>query len=92
MKIIIVLAILLIATTVFSQEVGRYQAVAMSKNQSDSGDNIFIIDTKEGYLWNYRGYASIPSIGQKGGRDIIYLGKVKPGKKIGDIIEQKLYE
>ena len=70
-----VLLIIIFATPLVAadNEIGRYQAVVMPVK--DFG--FFILDTKEGHIWFYAR------------NKIIYKGKVKPGQKMGDIIEER---
>lgn len=74
----------LIAQTVFAQEIGRYQVVALPKGEGEP-IHALIIDTKEGHLWTWDEY---PRTGKgKVGRYLIYQGKVKPGSRMGETIQ-----
>lgn len=91
MKTIIVLIILCVAGTVFAQEVGRYQMVAIPPHQQSNTESVAVLDSKQGDLWIFVSYPSIPDMNIKGGRSIVYMGKVRPGKKMGDNIEHQSY-
>jgi hypothetical protein len=68
---------------------GRYQAVSINKNQSSSSSEVLVIDTKDGHLWKFDEWPAWKEYNIKGGRNIIYLGKLKPGTKFGEIIEKQ---
>ena len=88
MKVIFAAMILFcIVGTVFAQEVGRYQIVTIEPTQRSNSDQVAILDTRLGDFWMFVSYPSIPDKNIKGGRSIVYMGKVRPGKKMGDIIE-----
>ena len=89
--LIVLLTVLAIVPFSFAAEIERYHAVDISKSASSSTNEVFIIDTKEGHIWVWKEYPTIPNI-QQGGRMIIYMGKVKPGQKLGDIIEQQQFK
>ncbi|MGD2125668.1 MAG: hypothetical protein PVG99_06280 [Desulfobacteraceae bacterium] len=55
--------------------VGRFQAVRVEDN------SVFILDTKEGHYWIWGGS------GSSGAVSLIYGGRVRPGKRMGEIIE-----
>ena len=88
MKFLPMFALLLITQISYAEEIGRYQAVEITKSASATADEVFILDTKEGHMWVWSEYPTIPNL-QKGGRSLIYMGKVKPGEKLGDIIEKQ---
>ena len=92
MRVLIILIILLASPSIsYADEIGRYQAIDISKSESSSSDEVFIIDTKEGHMWVWKEFPTIQNI-QQGGRIVIYMGKVRPGQKIGDIIEQQQFK
>ena len=90
--VVVMLFSILITPNLFAQEIGRYQAVAIPRIEGD-GKYVFIIDTKEGHTWSWNEwptrYKTDGSLMMYGARQIIYQGKVRPGKKIGDIIEKQ---
>ena len=87
---IIILLLLAITQTAYAGEIGRYQAVAIPKSNGDP-KAVFVIDTKEGHMWFWTEYPTIPNISQ-GGRYLIYQGKLKPGQKFGDTIERQQFK
>ncbi|HEX8988377.1 MAG TPA: hypothetical protein VF816_10475, partial [Rhodocyclaceae bacterium] len=77
------------ATSHGADEVGRYQVISLPKDPNEIGKSVVILDTKEGHLWEW---TESPKIGQiPGGYYLRYQGKVKPGKSIGELIEQKQF-
>jgi len=76
----------------------RYQAIAVpatAQGDQFSGrtPKVFILDTVEGHLWIWSenetvyGTAGPPKLGTV----LIYQGRVRPGKRMGEIIEQDLH-
>ncbi|MGA2088088.1 MAG: hypothetical protein ABSG66_04130 [Stellaceae bacterium] len=63
-------------------DVGRYQAVPLSKVQGEFGDRIMILDTITGDLWQWW---DAPAMGNDPGRSgITYMGHVKPSATPGE--------
>ena len=92
MKIIFALILVLSSQYALADDIGRYQAVNIPKDSSGvNADSVFIIDTKEGHIWLWTQFPLIKDVSE-GGRYLVYQGKVKPGKKMGDIIEQRSYK
>ena len=84
MRVLLILVTLLtICSISFAEEVGRYQAVVISKGIKDGADSVFIIDTKEGHIWVWDEYRTIGKINVGGGY-LAYMGKVKPAQKIDE--------
>jgi hypothetical protein len=74
------------SAVVAGDDIGRYQAIALPRTESTSYTSVMILDTKEGHLW---AWTSQPNIGEtRGGVYLRYLGKVRPGKAIGEVIEK----
>ncbi|HAZ61242.1 MAG TPA: hypothetical protein DCY89_06705 [Gammaproteobacteria bacterium] len=67
---------------------GRYQVLPLTDETGGVGsDRVFIIDTISGHLWTW---TEVPAgDGSSGGRFLIYQGQVKPGAKIGEIVEKQ---
>ena len=67
---------------------GRYQVLPLTDEAGGVGsDRVFIIDTVSGHLWTW---TEVPAgNGSTGGRFLIYQGQVRPGSRIGEIIEQQ---
>jgi len=80
-----ILCWILIAQNVFAQEIGRYQVVPLPKGQ-DEPIHALIIDTKEGHIWTWDQYNREKGT-SKVGRYLIYQGKVKPGSRMGEVIQ-----
>ncbi len=96
MKILVGLMLGLALMPAGAQEVGRYQAISLSQG-GRSGDRgaltakVLIIDTKEGNLWTWSENELLLQGHQQGrryGNALIYQGKVKPGKRMGEVVEQ----
>ena len=77
------------AVSLAADEVGRYQVVALPKTDTVSYQSVIVLDTKEGHIWEW---SAQPSYGSSaGGYYLRYQGKVRPGKTMGEIIEQKRF-
>ena len=84
MRVLIMnLTILCLLLTAFpalaDSEIGRYQALKLQLETASV--SVLIIDTKEGHLWVW-GAATSGELW-----DMTYMGKVRPGQKMGDLIE-----
>lgn len=95
MFVLIVSALLLIQPASADDEYGRYRAIVLNEGgQANSSGSVvprvFIIDSKEGHMWTLDQKTKLHNI--KGefslGTVLTYQGKVRPGKKMGDIVEQ----
>ena len=66
-----------IPATVQAGDVGRYQIITQQ-------DLILVLDTKEGHLWQWQSFVQANA-------DIVYdttyLGKMRPGKRPGELID-----
>ena len=76
---------ILIVQNVFAEEIGRYQVVALPKVEGEA-THALIIDTKEGHIWTWDEYNREKGT-NKVGRYLIYQGKVKPGSRMGEVIQ-----
>lgn len=95
MRVIFVLYALLLTTAAIAQP-GRYQAIAVPETGSSAqisgiSPKVFIIDTQEGHLWTWTENETIAQDAgpPKLGTVLIYQGKLRPGNRSGDIIEQR---
>ena len=85
--------VMVLATVVFlvagipsvDAESGRYQALEISVGKK-SEYNIFILDTKEGHMWLLETKES--RLDGKLSGNLKYQGKLRPGKKAGEVIFQ----
>ncbi|RLA24530.1 MAG: hypothetical protein DRQ62_04905 [Gammaproteobacteria bacterium] len=77
------------------EDYGRYRAIVLEEGgkPNSSGSvvpRVFIIDSKEGHMWTLDQKAKLHDL--KGtftlGTILTYQGQVRPGKKMGDIVEQ----
>ena len=80
----VVAAGLLIAPLIAHAE-GRYQAVPIY-NPSDGSSKVFILDTQNGQLWTWMEVGASSS--GAAGRFLIYQGQVRPGKQMGEIVDE----
>ena len=58
-------------------EVGRYQLIAQD-------DLILVVDTQEGHLWQWQSFVQANA---NIVYDTTYLGKMRPGKNAGDLVD-----
>ncbi len=72
---------------------GRYQAFVLQEAGGSGGTvtlmpSVFIIDSRDGHMWTWEKNMPLPGLdGKRGfGTLITYQGQVKPGAKIGEII------
>jgi hypothetical protein len=65
----------------------RYQAVPLSDGSDLGPEKIVILDTTAGHLWVWTESPATPS--SSGGRYLIYQGQLRPGAKMGDIIQKQ---
>ncbi len=94
---ILSLIVLLASSSMVLAEGGRYQAVSISESsKSGLGSNInakvLILDTVEGHLWTWGENETVfDSAGKPQlGTALIYQGRVRPGSKMGEVIERRL--
>jgi len=66
-----------------AQQVGRYQVAPIPPTQTDSANRALILDTQEGYLWEYW---SGPDATGHSSEGITFLGKPMPGKSPGESV------
>jgi hypothetical protein len=79
-------------------ETSRYQAVVIPEagrtgQSANLSSRVFILDTVEGHLWTWgENEAIYNDIGGKPrfGTALIYQGRVKPGTKMGEVIEMNV--
>jgi len=77
----------LLAVPVVAAETGRYEAVRLQEGArvGESGSlrsKVFILDTVEGHFWTWEQDLRL-------GSTLTYRGKARPGKKAGEVIEQR---
>jgi hypothetical protein len=88
--------LLTLATTgqVLAEE-GRYRAIVLHEGglSGESGSfspKVFIVDSRDGHMWTWEQNAR--TLKQKGkaffGTAITYQGQLRPGKHMGELIEQ----
>ena len=83
---VVILALLIILTaavTALGEETGRYQAMEIRVGKK-SEYTIFILDTKDGHMWLLETEESRVDGTLSGG--LKYHGKLRPGKKVGEMI------
>lgn len=87
------LCLLLSLPTALAQT-GRYQAVvipeaARSGQNASLGSRVLILDTVEGHLWSWGENEALYDHGGKPrfGTALIYQGRIKPGTKMGEVME-----
>lgn len=80
-----ILALCLILAAPLAAAEGRYQAVPIY-NPSDGSSKIFILDTQNGQMWTWMEVGASSS--GAAGRFLIYQGQVRPGKRMGEIVDE----
>jgi hypothetical protein len=82
----VIIVALLIATPTIATDsgIGRYTAILIG-GQDGRSSVVFILDTKEGHIWTW-GLAVVSM--KKVVERITYKGRVRPGKEMGEIIEE----
>ena len=82
--------------TALADSDGRYRAIVLheggaSNNSATLAPKVFIIDSREGYMWTWEQNARkrTPKGGLSFGNALIYQGRVRPGKTAGEIISQQ---
>jgi len=64
---------------------GRYQVVALT-NGSRNENTVFLLDTRDGDMWEWDEYA-VADIGYAStGMSLQYIGRLTPGKEMGQVI------
>ncbi|BCG63949.1 MAG: hypothetical protein methR_P1701 [Methyloprofundus sp.] len=90
-----ILGTLFVAPVIAEEQYGRYRAIVLHDGgQSTKSGNlipkVFIMDSQEGHMWvldqntklnNPNGHFSLGTV-------LTYQGQVRPGKKMGEIVEQ----
>jgi MYXO-CTERM domain-containing protein len=78
-----------------ADETGRYQAIALLEGgrAGTSGSlqpRVLILDTVEGHLWIWEENVRLEAQGRPPsfGTALVYQGRVRPGTRIGEVIEQ----
>jgi len=85
---------LLSGSLAYADDDGRYRAIVLHEGGSSSSGGsltpkVFIIDSKDGHMWTWERNMPLIGTGTPGfGSLVTYQGRVKPGKKIGEIIGQ----
>lgn len=94
MRVLFMLCALLLAAAAAAQ--GRYQAIAVPETGSSAqisgiSPKVFILDTEEGHLWTWTENETIQQDAgpPKLGTVLIYQGRLRPGTRSGDIIDQR---
>jgi len=92
---LLVFSILLLVQPVLADDDGRYRAVVLHEG-GQSGQpgsltpKVFVIDSRDGHMWILEQNTKLhdPEGGFAIGSVLTYQGQVKPGKKMGEIVEQ----
>jgi len=89
------LSALLFTSASARAEDGRYRAVVLEEGAKSGGTGsffpkVFIIDSREGHMWTWQQKTKVRDAeGRFGfGSILTYQGKVREGKKMGEVIEQ----
>ena len=71
---------------------GRYQALPLAgTDSSKGGGRAFILDTRDGHvwIWSENELITAPDGQRRYGAGFIYQGKLRPGSRPGELIEQQ---
>ncbi len=86
---------LLLVPPVLADDDGRYRAVVLHEGgqSGQSGSltpKVFVIDSRDGHMWILEQNTKLhdPEGGFAIGSVLTYQGQVRPGKKMGEIVEQ----
>ncbi|WP_305910106.1 hypothetical protein Q9L42_001950 [Methylomarinum sp. Ch1-1] len=91
----LVFLMVLLPISVEAEEDGRYHAIVLHEGgrTGQSGSfmpKVFIIDSKQGHMWTWEQKTKLQT--PKGefalGTVLTYQGQVRPGKQIGDMVDQ----
>lgn len=94
-SIVTLLLVVLMVVPAVADEYGRYRAIVLHEGgrSGQSGSflpKVFIIDSREGHMWTWEQKTKLQD--PKGsfalGSVLTYQGRVHPGEKMGEIIEQ----
>lgn len=72
----------------------RYQAVVLldAGKSAQSGSlhpRVFVLDTRDGHMWTWEEKARVGGTkGTRFGTVITYQGRVRPGSRMGEVVEQ----
>ncbi len=73
-------------------EDGRYQAFPLNNaDSSKTGTRALILDTRDGHVWVWseNEFITTPDGARRYGTGFIYQGKLRPGSRPGEMIEQQ---
>lgn len=76
-----------------ADEDGRFRVTVLQQSGgAESRGKVFIIDSKEGHMWIWEDKSKFTTAEGKFafGAKIVYQGKLKPGKKMGDIVAREI--
>lgn len=78
---IVLIAWLATGSLANAQQNGRYSIISLLPTQSETGNRALILDSHDGYLWEYW---SGPDATGKFNEGITFLGKLMPGSTPGE--------
>ncbi len=88
--------LLLAANAAAADEDGRYRAVVLHEGgrTGQTGvflPKVFIIDSRDGHMWTWEQKAKLPGAksGFALGTILTYQGRVRPGKNMGEVVDQE---
>ena len=70
-------------------QVGRYQAVAFPR-PNGIVDVALLVDTRDGDLWEMSDSANFGNV--RGGVILRYMGRLKTGAKVGEIVQTDIHD
>ena len=91
----LIFALTVLSLPLHAGEPGRYEAIALHEGGAvgQSGTlkpKVLIIDTADGHLWTWSEHQLLDATeeGRAYGSAIIYQGQLRPGRKMGDVVQQ----
>ena len=84
-----------LATPAFAQDHQRYQAITLpggdhGGQSTGLSPKVLILDTRDGHFWTWAENETVYQDGQpRIGTVLIYQGRVRPGERPGEILEQR---
>jgi hypothetical protein len=86
----VLLGLLVLSTTVATAD-ERYQALPLAgADGGQGGGRAFILDTRDGHvwIWSENELIATPDGSRRYGAGFIYQGRLRPGTRPGEMIEQ----
>ena len=86
------LGLLAVSASAWADEAGRYEALPLAGAEGGKGGaRAFILDTRDGHvwIWSENELITAPDGSRRYGAGFVYQGKLRPGTRPGEMIEQQ---